>query len=274
MNDWFIKINNDVSVFSRVSRSSRPGRPPKRNSAHPIDDCLDDKRIKLSSSLLLRSFPDFANPSTKQKHRTEHEIILFFLFLSLPLAFKYPVHSNGYLSLPTTNGNQSSSFSHAFGYSAFAPTLPLHFAPNHPAHHHPYLLADTRSTRFNESNAKGSKVSTPPLHRPLSSSKKIFLPLSLSVCVDDQWWRPIHIQLEPNQLTYSSFKLLALEKRDTDFSPPKKDQLGSLLEWNKKQTTFSLSTQSTCYACQNLFGPLFLSLSRSVFSPFILTDRK
>ena len=102
---------------------------------------------------------------------------------SLRLAFKYPVHSNGYLSVPTTNGNQSSSFSHAFGYSAFAPTLPLHFAPNHPAHHHPYLLADSRSTRFNESNAKGSKVSTPPLHRPLSSSKKICLLRSLSLSV-------------------------------------------------------------------------------------------
>jgi len=42
--------------------SSRPGRPPKRSSTQ-IDDCLDDKRIKLSSSLLLRSFPDFANQS-------------------------------------------------------------------------------------------------------------------------------------------------------------------------------------------------------------------
>jgi hypothetical protein len=47
--------------------SSRPGRPPKRNSAHQIDDCLDDKRMKLSSSLLLRSFPDFANQGRIKK---------------------------------------------------------------------------------------------------------------------------------------------------------------------------------------------------------------
>jgi hypothetical protein len=61
--------------------SSRPGRPPKRNSAHQIDDCLDDKRIKLSSSFLLRSFPDFANQSKieiskKKKKEEEKEFLL------------------------------------------------------------------------------------------------------------------------------------------------------------------------------------------------------
>ena len=55
-----MKIVEDVSL---AHSSSRPGRPPKRNSNHAIEDCLDDKRIKLSSSLLLRSFPDFANQS-------------------------------------------------------------------------------------------------------------------------------------------------------------------------------------------------------------------
>jgi hypothetical protein len=60
-----IKIN-EKKVFFFIALfcfSSRPGRPPKRNSAHQIDDCLDDKRMKLSSSILLRSFPDFANQS-------------------------------------------------------------------------------------------------------------------------------------------------------------------------------------------------------------------
>jgi len=47
--------------------SSRPGRPPKRNSTQQIDDCLDDKRIKLSSNLLLRSFPEFANQGKNKK---------------------------------------------------------------------------------------------------------------------------------------------------------------------------------------------------------------
>lgn len=59
--------------------SSRPGRPPKRNSAHQIDDCLEDKRIKLSSSLLLRSFPDFANQSNDKNFI--FIIQDFFLFL-------------------------------------------------------------------------------------------------------------------------------------------------------------------------------------------------
>jgi hypothetical protein len=67
-----IKINEEISLCF----SSRPGRPPKRNSTHQIDDCLDDKRIKLSSSLLLRSFPDFANQSKKKKN---FQNIFFFL---------------------------------------------------------------------------------------------------------------------------------------------------------------------------------------------------
>jgi hypothetical protein len=82
-------MNEFVHLFS-----SRPGRPPKRAPIHQIDDGSDNKRMKFSSNLLLHSFPDF----------------------------KYPVHSNDYLSIPLTNGNQLSSFR----YSAFTPTLPLH----------------------------------------------------------------------------------------------------------------------------------------------------
>ncbi len=143
--------------------SSRPGRPPKRNSTHQIDDCIDDKRIKLSSSLLLRSFPEFANQSKILEKKFPQKKLIF-------LDFKYPVHSNGYLTIPTTNGNQSSSFIHSFGCSAFAPTLPIHFAHNH----HPppppppaYLLNDSRT-----SNSKSSSIATSSSsHRALSSSK-------------------------------------------------------------------------------------------------------
>ena len=56
--------------FSLLFSSSRPGRPPKRNSSHPLDECLEDKRMKLSSSLLLRSFPDFPNPSKTEERKT------------------------------------------------------------------------------------------------------------------------------------------------------------------------------------------------------------
>lgn len=63
--------------------SSRPGRPPKRNSSHQLEDCLDDKRMKLSSSLLLRSFPDFANQSNEKEEKKEQQQIskreIFFL---------------------------------------------------------------------------------------------------------------------------------------------------------------------------------------------------
>ncbi len=171
--------------------SSRPGRPPKRSSSHQIDECSDDKRIKLSSSLLLRSFPDFANQSKKNKFSK------FIFFCKLD--FKYPVHSNGYLSIPTTNGNQSSSFTHSFGYSAFAPTLPIHFPHNHHHHHYqhhplPYHLNDTNRTTNYKSSAS---IATPTpssssSHRPLSSSKN-----------HKTKKNSIHIQLVLNQLTYS-----------------------------------------------------------------------
>lgn len=162
-----IEIEIEIDVF--VFFSSRPGRPPKRNSTHPLDECLEDKRMKLSSSLLLRSFPDFPNPSRKKKTKMKKfdENFLFFSFLRL--AFKYPVHSNGYLSVPSSNGNQSStSFSHSFPYSAFAPTLPMGFPSSHP-----YLLADARSTRLNETNGKTLNLPTPPSQRNVSSSKKM-----------------------------------------------------------------------------------------------------
>jgi len=150
---------------------SRPGRPPKRNASHQIDDCLDDKRIKLSSNLLLRSFSDFAHQSIKNKIKIPKHF-LFFSLLYFQLDFKYPVHSNGYLSIPTTNGNQSSSFLPTFGCSAFVPTLPIHFAHNHHHHHHhpsPYHLNDNRPTNY-----KTSSIATPTsssAHRPPSSSK-------------------------------------------------------------------------------------------------------
>lgn len=148
-----------------------------------MDDCLDDKRMKLSSNFLLRSFPDFSNQSKlkiKLQNKTKKKKGIFSLFSSKKqIAFKYPVHSNGYVSVPTTNGNQSSSFTHSFGYSAFAPTLPLHFAHNHPS---PYLLGDSRATRLNEANYKSSSVaassssssstsSSSSSYRPLASSK-------------------------------------------------------------------------------------------------------
>ncbi len=75
-----IKINEEVFFFAFLF-SSRPGRPPKRNSAHQIDDCLDDKRIKLSSSLLLRSFPEFANQSKiKRISLQKNKFVFFFRF--------------------------------------------------------------------------------------------------------------------------------------------------------------------------------------------------
>ena len=168
--------------------SSRPGRPPKRNSSHQLEDCLDDKRMKLSSSLLLRSFPDFADQSNEETKKAatspKREIFAF-------LDFKYPVHSNGYLSIPTANGNQTSPFAHSFGYSAFAPTLPLHFPPNHHvAHHHQqqqqqqqqssqqhslpsYLLNDSRISNLKTSSiaASSSSSSSSSSQRSLSSSK-------------------------------------------------------------------------------------------------------
>ena len=169
--------------FFSLCFSSRPGRPPKRNSTHHIDDCLDDKRIKLSSNFLLRSFSDFPTQSkikTYIQERTKERKRIFFVY-HRKLAFKYPVHSNGYVSVPTANGSQSSSFTHSFGYSAFAPTLPIHYAHNHS---HSFLLNDSRITHLNDTNYKSSSITTPtPLlssssssssstsHRPLSSSK-------------------------------------------------------------------------------------------------------
>ncbi len=150
--------------------SSRPGRPPKRNSAHQIDDCLDDKRMKLSSSLLLRSFPDFANQGRIKKK----EVFLKKTIIFIKIAFKYPVHSNGYLSVPTANGNQSSSFIHSFGHSAFAPTLPIHFAHNHHHHHHhPYLLGENRAANYKTSIVPppSTSSSSSSSHRAQSSSK-------------------------------------------------------------------------------------------------------
>ena len=110
------------------------------------------------------------------------------LIIRLVLDFKYPVHSNGYLSIPTANGNQSSSFIHSFGYSAFAPTLPIHFPHNHPPpppphhHHHPhaavappaYLLNENRTSNTKSSSSSTSSSSsnaTSSSHRVLSSSK-------------------------------------------------------------------------------------------------------
>lgn len=94
---------------------------------------------------------------------------LWVIFFSLD--FKYPVHSNGYLSIPTTNGNQSSSFTHSFGYSAFAPTLPIHFPPNHPPHPRPppvaYLLNENQTSNSKSSSSSNATSS----HRVLSSSK-------------------------------------------------------------------------------------------------------
>ena len=95
-------------------------------------------------------------------------------FFSL-LDFKYPVHSNGYLSIPPTNGNQSSSFTHSFGYSAFAPTLPIHFPHNHHHPHHPppapvaYLLNENRTSNSKSSSSSSSNATSS--HRVLSSSK-------------------------------------------------------------------------------------------------------
>ncbi len=155
-----IKINEEEKI---LFFSSRPGRPPKRNSSHQIDECLDDKRIKLSSSLLFRSFPEFPNQSKTKISSPKTKRVRFGFFVD----FKYPVHSNGYLSIPTTNGNQSSSFIHSFGCSAFAPTLPIHFPhPPPPPHPPAYLLNDNRT-----SNSKSSIATSSSSHRILSSSK-------------------------------------------------------------------------------------------------------
>jgi len=76
------------------------------------------------------------------------------------------------------------------------------------------------------------------------------------------------------------FQITLLEKRRK-----RKDRFyfKDLAEWNnkKKQTTFSLSTQSTCYCCQNLFEPSFFFLYSyrpkvmvSVFTNPLSTERK
>jgi hypothetical protein len=132
-----------------------------------MDECLDDKRIKLSSSLLFRSLPEFANQS-KAKYSSNTKKNLNSIFTD----FKYPVHTNGYLSIPTTNGNHSSPFIPSFGCSAFAPTLPIHFPPPPPPHPHPpaYLLNDNRASN-SKSSSSSSIATSSSSHRILSSSK-------------------------------------------------------------------------------------------------------
>ncbi|CAF1486066.1 unnamed protein product [Adineta ricciae] len=193
----------DILYDDCTNSGSRPGRPPKRNSAHHIDDCLEDKRMKLSSSLLLRSFPEFANQ-----------------------AFKYPVHSNGYLSVPPTNGNQPSSFTHSFGYSAFAPTLPIHFPTNH--HPSPYLLAENRATRSNEPNSKSPPSSSSsslatstssPSHRAHSSNE--LRSFTIDAMLSNNNGKSLN---KENSQRDRLIKPIDLSSTSTDISSPTNDQ--------------------------------------------------
>lgn len=149
--------------------------------------------------------------------RTQKKIThdYFFGLFSFSLDFKYPVHTNGYFSIPTTNGNQSSSsssFTHSFGYSAFVPTLPIPPLHNHHHHHHhpppapvAYLLNENRTSNSKSSSSSSSSSgsssnATSSSHRVLSSSKWS------RQREEEKKIRAIHIQLVLNQLTFSNFK--------------------------------------------------------------------